>query len=603
MTDDLSGLFAVLLDSVPVGVAVFDRDTRIKYINARQAKLNNLSVAEHIGKTTFEFLPQAADVVQPKLRFVLETGVPLLNQEIKGSRPSSDGHHLHRLASYFPWRSSDGEIKGVLAIILDSQVDDLSQQLIENSQHRLLQVLDNLFAFVGVMELDGTLTHANRAPLDAAGLTLNDVVGKKMWDCFWFAYDRQLQLWLQEVTHRCCGGEVIRQDIQVRMLNDELMWIDFMLAPLRDKDGQVTHLIPSAMDISQRHESEVALKQSEERYLSVFESSDDAIITKSLDGLITGWNPAATHILGYSAAEAVGRPITMLFPEEKLQEETKIMQKIKEGHRVPSFETVRIHKNGRRLEIAVTLSPLRDRSGTVVGACKIARDISVQRHQLNLIEQALEEKTALLHEVHHRVKNNLQIVSSLMSLQARKAPPATAQALIECQARIRAMALVHQLLYESSSVADVDLSDYIARLVVLTKGTYDSPDSGVQLFFSNAGERVSLDIHRTIPCGLVINELISNALKHAFTGHADGQSRIDVKMRLDQAGKLHLSVCDNGAGLPADFAWGRTAGLGSQLIPMFVNQLHGELHTESSATGSCFTIALNPGKQEPVDEK
>ncbi len=594
-TDDLNGLFALLLDSVPIGVAVIDTELRLKYINARHAKLNNLSVADHIGKKIADFLPQAADVVVPKIRFVLDTGVPLLNQEIQGNRISSGGFQLHRVASYYPWRNHGGEIRGVLAIILDSQVDDFSLQLIEDSQHRLLKVLDNLFAFVGVMELDGTLTHANLAPLQAAGLTLNDVRDRKVWDCFWFTHDASLQQWMKEATRRCRGGEVIRQDIQVRMLNDQLMWIDFMLAPLRDKDGQVTHLIPSAMDISQRHASESALRQSEERYRSVIESSDEAIITKSLDGIITGWNPAATRLLGYSEREAVGRPITLLFPLEKWPEEARIMQSIVRGQQIPSFETVRLHKDGRRLDVAITLSPLRDRNGAVVGACKLARDISLQKRQISLIEHSLEEKTALLHEVHHRVKNNLQIVSSLMNLQSRKVSPVAAAALAECQGRIVSMALVHQLLYESGSVAEVDLSDYLGRLVVLTKGTYDSPDSRIQLVFSNPGEHVTLDIHRTIPCGLVINELISNALKHAFKDSQAG--RIDVKMGLDESGRLRLTVADNGCGLPSDFAWGGAAGLGTQLIPMFVSQLQGTLRTESSGAGACFTIEFNPGRQ------
>ena len=597
--DDVSGLFSLLLDSVPIGVAVIDRDLRLRYINARHAALNNLSVADHIGKSIFDFLPQAADVVAPKLRFVLDTGVPLLNQEIQGNGPAPQRLQLHRIASYYPWRSSQGAIRGVLAIVQDSQLDDFSHQLVEDSQHRLLKVLDNLFAFVGVMEIDGTLVHANQAPLDAAGLTLDDVRNRKLWDCFWFCHDIRLQQWMQDATRRCREGEVVRQDIQVRILKDQLTWIDFMLAPLRDKDGHVTHLIPSAMDISLRHASEAALKQSEERYQSIIESSGDAIITESLDGIIDGWNPAATRLLGYSAAEVIGQPVTVLFPPERWPEKAGVMENIKAGRSAAPFETVRLHKDGRRLDVSVTLSPLRDRSGSIVGACKMVRDVSAQKLHRSLIEHALKEKTALLHEVHHRVKNNLQIVSSLMNLQSRKVSPAAAQALAECQGRIQAMALVHQLLYKSSSMAEVDLADYIGRLVVLTKSTYGAPESGIQLFFSNAGETVTLDIHRTIPCGLVINELISNALKHAFKNAAQG--RIDVKMRLDPTGRLHLSVCDNGCGLPPDFAWGGGAGLGTQLIPMFVNQLQGILHTESSAAGSCFTVELDPGGMDADD--
>lgn len=595
-TDDVKQLFSLLIDSLPVGIAVIDCDMRLQYINQRHAQANHLSVSDHIGKQIADFLPQAAEVVESKIRFVIQTGIPLLKQEIRASQPSPDGHFLHRIASYLPWRASNGQMKGVLALIQDSTLDDVAQQLIEDSQHRLLKVLDNLYAFVGVMELDGTITHANRAPLEAAGLSLDDVRGKKVWDSYWFSYNPDVQQQLRRDTERCCLGEVVRYDVQVRMMDGKLMWIDFMLAPLKDKHGQVTHLIPSAMDISQRHAGEVLLQQSEERFRSIVESSDDAIITKTLTGIITGWNPAAERLLGYTEAQALGQPVGMLFPEDRVMEEAHIMRKISAGEQVPSFETERIHKNGRLVSVAVTISPLRDRRGAVVGACKLARDVSAQKQQRALLEHALEEKTALLHEVHHRVKNNLQIVSSLLNLQARKVSADAALALGECQGRIRAMSLVHQLLYESSSMSEVDLSDYISRLIALTRATYDATTSGVTLLFFGSAEKITLDIQRAIPCGLVVNELVLNAMKHAFVQGQPGC--ITVKMVLTPEGLLQLSVSDDGCGLPAGFVWGARGGLGTQLIPLFVNQLNGHLTTQSSDAGACFTLELRPGGQK-----
>jgi PAS domain S-box-containing protein len=590
--DDLNELFKLLLNSVPIGVAVLDPDLRLRYINARHAAKNNLSVSDHIGKLISEFLPQAAVAIEPKIQFVLDTGIPLLNQDIVGNHPSPDGSVLHRLASYFPWRSPEGENKGVLAVIQDASVDQFSQQMLEQSQHRLLQVLDNLFAFVGVMELDGTITHANRAPLEAAGLSIADVQGKKIWDSYWFCHDESTRTRLMQDTERCRKGEVIRYDLQVRMIHDQRMWIDFMMAPLKNKDGHITHLIPSAMDISARHASEVSLQQSEERFQSIVESSDDAIITKTLTGVITSWNPAATRLMGYTADEAIGQPVTLLFPPANISDEVVLMQRISRGERVTPFETVRIHKNGNLIDVSVTISPLRDRTGAVVGACKLARDITLQKHQREVIEQALEEKTALLHEVHHRVKNNLQIVSSLLSLQARKAQPGAALALADCQGRIQAMSLVHQLLYESSNMAEVDLSAYIDRLVALICATCDSSALGVNIAFSSCTERMGIDIQRAIPCGLIVNELVLNAVKHAFPEERNGHVTIDLK--LNDAGWFCLSVSDDGCGLPPGFKWGSSAGLGTQLIPLFVNQLQGTLTTPLVPQGSRFTIEFSP---------
>ena len=595
--DDLDALFKLLLNCVPIGVVVVDPDLRLRYINARHAKNNDLSVSDHIGKLISEFLPQAATTTGSKVQFVLETGIPLLNQDIVGDHPSSDGTVLHRLASYFPWHSPSGEAKGVLAVIQDATIDEFSQHMLEQSQHRLLQVLDNLFAFVGVMELDGTLSHANRAPLEAAGLSIADVQGKKMWDTYWFCHDEAIRTRLMQDTQRCRQGEVIRYDLQVRMVNDTRMWIDFMMAPLRDKDGHITHLIPSAMDISARHASEVLLQQSEERFQSIVESSDDAIITKTLAGIITSWNPAATRLMGYTADEAIGQPITLLFPLSNLAEEAGLLQSIARGERVTPFETVRIHKDGHLIDVSVTISPLRDRSGAVVGACKMARDITLQKHQRQVIEHALAEKTALLHEVHHRVKNNLQIVSSLLRLQARKASPDAALALADCQGRIQAMSLVHQLLYESNNMAEVDLSAYIDRLVALIRTTCDSSALGITIAFSGHAETLGIDIQRAIPCGLIVNELVLNAVKHAFPDGRGGQVTIDLG--LTAAGLYGLSVSDDGCGLPPGFKWGSSAGLGTQLVPLFVTQLQGTLTTPSVPHGTRFTIEFSP---QPTEE-
>jgi two-component system, sensor histidine kinase PdtaS len=560
--DDLRRLFSLLIDSVPIGVAVIDREMRLQYINERQAKLNNIPVSEHIGRKVSDVLPRLFSVAGSKIQFVLDTGTPLLKQEIISGQASGAGYTLHRLASYFPWRAGNGEIKGVLAVVQDATVDSFTRQLQEDSQQRLLDVLDNLFTFVGVMEVDGTLTDANKAPLEAAGLCLDDVRGKKFWDTYWWSHDVEAQ------------------------------------NKLRDA-GNITHLIPSASDITERHANAVALQQAEERAQSIIESSDDAIITKSLDGIITEWNTAATRMLGYSAQEAIGRPVTLIFPLDKLAEEESVMRAISQGQRVPSFETVRIHKSGYLIDVAVTVSPLRDRSGRVIGACKLARDITVQKRQRDAIDHALEEKTALLHEVHHRVKNNLQIVSSLLNLQARKASPDVVLALAECQGRIRAMGLVHQLLYESENMVEVDLSVYISRLIMLTKETYEGPASGVELVFSGVQEKLALDIQRTIPCGLVVHELVLNAFKHAFPGGRQG--RINVELRLVSSGFLHLTVRDNGCGLPESFTWGGKSGLGTQLIPMFVNQLQGTMTTASSSHGASITIELVPAKQKVQD--
>ena len=140
-----------------------------------------------------------------------------------------------------------------------------AQKALHDSEQFVRRVLDQLFAFVGVLDLDGTLREANRPPLEAAGITADDVLGRKFWDCYWWSYSPEIQAQLQQATTRARAGEVVRFDVPIRVAADGRMWIDFQIAPLRDADDRITHLIPSAMEIKARKEAEAALKDADQR--------------------------------------------------------------------------------------------------------------------------------------------------------------------------------------------------------------------------------------------------------------------------------------------------------------------------------------------------
>ncbi len=592
----LTQLFTVLIETVPVGLAIFDTQYRLQAINQRQAELNGLPKTQQLGLNLREFLPEAAAIIEAKLAFVIEHRRPLIKQQIK-TRVDHSGRQIYRLVSYYPVFDEAQQVTLVLAVIQDDSIDDLQLQLHQETQHRLLQVLDNLFIFVGVLDLDGTLISANKAPLEAAGIEANQVLGKKFWDCYWWCYDKTAQEKIYGAIARCLSGEVCRFDLPARMKDGELVWVDLMLAPLRNGAGEITHLIPSGIDISQRHASEMALHKSEEWLSSVIAASDEAIITKDLQGRVTSWNPAAERLLGYTEEEMLGQAIMQIFPANKLADELLILQKISEGELISPFETQRLHKSGQLIPISVSISPLRDKSGQVVGACKIARDISKEKQYTEMLESALAEKTSLLHEVHHRVKNNLQIVSSLLNLQSRRVSPEVAAALAESQGRIKAMALIHQLLYESHNMSEVPLAEFLKKLLALSSPLYGIEKKGLRLNLApDLDTSVKLDVQRMIPCGLIVNELILNAIKHAFIGREQGQ----VSLRMErQSTHLLIVVADDGIGLPVDFNWQKQTGLGSQLIPMFAQQLKAELRFTSDSNGTCFELMLLYSAKEP----
>jgi two-component sensor histidine kinase len=201
------------------------------------------------------------------------------------------------------------------------------------------------------------------------------------------------------------------------------------------------------------------------------------------------------------------------------------------------------------------------------------------------LRQALAEKTMLLKEVHHRVKNNLQVICSLLSMQIdHAASGACAAALSDAHSRVLAMSLIHEQIYQSESLSELDFGEYVQALSRQLFATYcvDAGRIGIEL----SVEPVALDMERAIPCGLILSELFSNALKYAFPDGRAGVIR--VTLRRTSLGRMELAVEDNGCGLPADLDWRTTPSLGMQVVRTLSRQLRAEVTVRSGAGGTCF---------------
>ncbi|MEA2006145.1 MAG: histidine kinase dimerization/phosphoacceptor domain -containing protein, partial [Acidobacteriota bacterium] len=221
-----------------------------------------------------------------------------------------------------------------------------------------------------------------------------------------------------------------------------------------------------------------------------------------------------------------------------------------------------------------------------VGVYSIYRDITEHKQAEDKIKASLKERDVMLKEIHHRVKNNMQIISSLLRLQSRSIKDHEMLEIFkECQNRIRSIALIHETLYQSKDLARINFSDYINRLTTHLFAIYRERASGIN-FNLNVGE-VHIDINRAIPCGLVISELVSNSLKHAFPGARKGQ--IIVKMNMNKKGRYTLIVSDTGVGLPECLDFRQPETLGLQLVNDLVNQIGGTIELDREG-GTIFTI-------------
>ena len=204
------------------------------------------------------------------------------------------------------------------------------------------------------------------------------------------------------------------------------------------------------------------------------------------------------------------------------------------------------------------------------------------------LKASLHEKEVLLKEIHHRVKNNMQVISSLLSLQSRHLEDPKAIGMFkDCQHRIRSMALVHEKLYQSKDLSRIDFGQYLQNLVVYLVHSYQIDSGRVQLKI-DVGD-AALDISTAIPCGLIVNELVTNAMKHAFPGGRKGEVRVVLRPGAD--GRFTLTVGDNGVGIPAGVDFRTTDTLGMQLVTMLVDQLNGAIEL-ASKPGTVFRISF-----------
>jgi len=329
-----------------------------------------------------------------------------------------------------------------------------------------------------------------------------------------------------------------------------------------------------------------ALRSSEQRFRAVAESAADAIVTVDRKGVITYWNAAAETMFGYAPSEVQGTQITAICSDEfgkaYLAAATLSLATVSSVEQEYSVT----RKDGTLVPIEPRFSVWETHDGEFVTA--IIRDITERKRAEEQVITSLREKELLLSEIHHRVKNNLQIVSSLLSLQSDYVTDADALAMFrESQQRIKSMALIHEKLYQSEDFAHIDFSDYLAALSSYLVSSYHR--SSVRLV--TEGCTTSVDITAAIPCGLIVNELVTNAFEHAFPDGRRGT--ITVSLFTDDVGTHVLSVSDDGVDFPKDLDFRNTKSLGLQLVTGLVNQLDGTI-TLDRTKGTTFIITFKP---------
>jgi PAS domain S-box-containing protein len=432
------------------------------------------------------------------------------------------------------------------------------------------ELLEALPVAIYTTDADGRITFYNRAAAELWGY--HPELGSSQWCGSWRLYwpdGRPLPHGQCPMAIALKEGREVRgvEAIAERPDGTRVRFLPFP-TPLRDPSGRLIGAINLLMDITERHDAELESA----RLAAIVVSSDDAIISKTIDGRVTSWNEGASRIFGYDASEMIGRPILRIIPPELHGEEKEILARLKRGERIEHYETVRVAKDGRRVDVSLTVSPLRDRSGKVVGASKVGRDIT-DRKRAEKLQRVLTDELA------HRVKNTLATVQAVanQSLVRAKSPTDFVSGFT---GRLQALAKAHTLLTRTT-MQGADVMELVSEQVLI-----GAPNDNR---ISCLGPLLVLDAQAAMHLALVLHELATNARKHGALSVPTGRLSVTWQVRTNGGCSLLLSWKEsNGPKVSAP----SVHGFGRTLIEQTVRAHGGEASVEYRTDGLTCEIKL-----------
>jgi PAS domain S-box-containing protein len=344
-------------------------------------------------------------------------------------------------------------------------------------------------------------------------------------------------------------------------------------------------------EISERKQIEKTLRESETRYRAVVEDQTEMICRFLPDGTLTFVNQAYCRYFGRTQAELIGHSYAPMILPEDLKQVNHQLNRLNAENPVTTITNRIIHPDGEiRINEWINRA-IFDPEGHLIELQAVGRDIT-ELQQTQQLQAAVKEKEVLLKEIHHRVKNNLQIIYSLFRLQGKKInDPEAAEIMLDCQNRVKSIALIHEKLYRSEDLSEIDLKHYIPNLVASLFSSYRANSNTIKLLTQI--DEVCLDMDRAVPCGLIINELISNALKYAFPEDKEGEIRLELCSGEDN--QITLMISDNGIGMPEVPNSTKNEKLGLSLVRDLVHQLKGTLEINGQE-GTLFKVMFPRSK-------
>ncbi|MGB2957779.1 MAG: PAS domain S-box protein [Bacteroidota bacterium] len=495
----------------------------------------------------------------------------------------------------YPIRDASGRVYRIAGTSVDITRQKWAWETLRESEERYRLLAENATDIISRHGPEGVFLYVSPASRSLLGYRPEELLGTS-------AYSHIHPEDLENVRRRDSdGGHFLSagtEAFRMRKKDGGYVWLEAAAKTVRHPDtGEIREIIVVTREISDRKWAEDVLA----RYEFIANASQELMTLINRNYVYEAANDAYCEAHVKTRSQIIGQTVSDIWGEETFDAIIK-------PHLDDCFSGTVTHYDswfefsglGRRY-YAVNYYPYVNPDGIVTHCVVVSHDITDRKTDEDDTHSSLQEKEILLKEIHHRVKNNLQIISSLLSLQSNTIESeATRELVRESQNRVRSMALIHEKLYQSASLARIDFGEYLRNLTRDLFRSYSA--GGVSLKLQ--AEDISLDIDAAIPCGLMVNELVSNALKYAFAQTKGGELLITFSQVARD--KFALSVTDNGVGLPSDLDVRNPRSLGLQLVNMLVAQLRGTLDVVSDG-GTTFMITFSSGgfsvhaPSQPVD--
>jgi len=435
--------------------------------------------------------------------------------------------------------------------------------------------LDIAGVIIVALNKKGEVTLINGRGCEILGCREKDVVGRKWFEHFLPPHSRES---VREVFDRLVSGRgepVVHHDNPVMTRDKGERVIAWHNMVLRSSSGEVIGVLSSGEDITERKRAEEALRESEERYKTLVQTSPDAVTATDLNGKITFVSPQTLDLHGYAdPEELLGRnAFDLIDPEDRAKAILNMKKTLKEGS-VKNVEFRLLKKDGSSFIGEMNSAVVREEDGTPRMFIATTRDVSQRKEVEEELRASIRDKELLLQEIHHRVKNNLQVISSLLDLSGLRLGDRRARGLIaDARSKIQTMAFIHSQLYRSARFDEIDMGEHVRRLVGYLLSVYAK---GKDIQVDIRVPELILPITQAIPCALVLNELISNAFKHGFREQKEGN--LEIAIKVTGGDRVVLRVRNDGRGMGPEVDIHRTETLGLKLVRNLVlKQLKGRI--------------------------